>query len=160
MATHSTLRSRFASSAVFATTLVIGGIAGANASQDRLRSDEIIAVVEVAFVPYGDLVLVREVLRGDAPPLPVPQTGLGPCLPRKATVRELAASGGEDAAVYQTAIERAGYTSVLRLRRAGDTTHPACTAFDTRAWEHHPAHPSWREAFTAQLWEADAATRP
>lgn len=107
---------------------------------------EVVAVVEVSFVPYGNLVLLREVLRGDGGSLKSPEELLGECLPSKAAVRDLAARGGADADVYQAAIDRAGYAAVLFLRGDGSALKPVCEARhpDARHWEQHPGHAQWR----------------
>ena len=87
------------------------------------RADTIV-IVEVAFVPYGNLVLVEDVLRGEATGLTSTNDLLGDCLPGKATVRELAAESATTAQadVYNDAIERASYKAVIFLQHVAGTS--------------------------------------
>lgn len=116
------------------------------------QADAVI-VVDVAFVPYGNLVLLREVVFGDRSRVRSPVDYLGECLPGKARVRELAATDGADSALYAQAMERAAYTAVLFLRSKDGELAPLCAdpASVPTHWESHPEHPQWRAAVDAAL---------
>jgi hypothetical protein len=111
------------------------------------RADAIV-IVEVAFVPYGNLVLVDDVLLGEASGLTNANDLLGDCLPGKAALRELAAGAAtaSQAAVYSEAIARATYKAVIFLRHGEGTVKVICgDAIDTTEnWESDPRHPIWR----------------
>jgi hypothetical protein len=117
----------------------------------QIDAAQAVALVEVAFVPYGNLVLLHTVLHGESAGLSDTESWLGPCLPAKAAVRGLAAGTSGDAAFYRQVIERAGYSSVLFLRRDGETWRPICTGLEPRQWEQHPQHAEWRAAVDAAL---------
>ena len=111
------------------------------------RADAIV-IVEVAFVPYGNLVLVEDVLLGEATGLTNANDLLGDCLPGKAALRELAAGSAtaSQAAVYSEAIARATYRAVIFLRHGEGTVEVICDdAIDTTEnWESDSRHPIWR----------------
>lgn len=111
------------------------------------RADAIV-IVEVAFVPYGNLVLVEDVLRGEATGLSSANDLLGDCLPGKAALRELAARSAmaSQTAVYNEAIARATYKAVIFLRHGDATVNVICgDAIDTTEnWESDLRHPIWR----------------
>jgi hypothetical protein len=111
------------------------------------RADAIV-IVEVAFVPYGNLVLVEDVLRGEASGLTSANDLLGDCLPGKAALRELAAGSAttSQTVVYSEAIARATYKAVIFLRHGEGTVNVICgDAIDTTEnWESDPRHPIWR----------------
>ena len=118
------------------------------------RADAIV-IVEVAFVPYGNLVLVEDVLRGEATGLTNANDLLGDCLPGKAALRELAnrSATASQAAVYSEAIARASYKAVIFLRHGEGTGSVICgDAIDTTEnWESDPRHPIWRGELDAYL---------
>jgi hypothetical protein len=107
-----------------------------------------IVAIEVAFVPYGDLVLVGEVLHGRMVELSSSNELLGACLPGKAIVRDLAQQAGSSVqgAVYQNAIERAGYKAVAFLKHEGGASRVVCDegGFSTVNWETDPRFSAWR----------------
>lgn len=132
--------------------LLCGRVMAEDPSALAARAD-IVAIVEVSFVPYGNLALLREVLRGDSAALRNPEDFLGECLPPKALVRERAAAGGTAAPTYQAALEQAGYAAVLMLARDGDALKPLCDAAlaEPVNWESHPRHAHWRAALNQAL---------
>ncbi len=111
------------------------------------KADAIVAI-EVAFVPYGDLVLVGEVLHGRMVELSSSTELLGACLPSKADVRDLAQQAGSTAqrGVYQNAIERAGYKAVAFLKHEAGASRVVCDegTFSTVNWEADPRYAAWR----------------
>ena len=118
------------------------------------RADAIV-FVEVAFVPYGNLVLVEDVLRGEATGLTSANDLLGDCLPGKAALRELAnrSATASQTAVYSEAIARASYKAVIFLRYGEGTWSVICgDAIDTTEnWESDPRYPNWRGGLDAYL---------
>lgn len=114
------------------------------------RADAIVSV-EVAFVPYGDLVIPGQVLHGEPIAISSPNELLGDCLPSKAVVRELAkqATNTPQAAVYAEALERASYSATVFLKREADRVTVICDAsvYSTQNWERDPRY----RAFRAQL---------
>jgi hypothetical protein len=124
------------------------------------RSDAI-ALVEVAFVPYGDLVLVEEVLHGEIVGLTSSNALLGDCLPRRATVKKLAAESATpaQAAVYNGALEMAMYKAVIFLKHAAGSSSVICSdaITSTENWESDPRYPMWRSRLDAYLENADKA---
>ena len=110
-------------------------------------ADAIVAL-EVAFVPYGDLVLVGEVLHGRMVELSSSNELLGTCLPSKAIVRDLVQQAGSSVqgAVYQNAIERAGYKAVAFLKHESGASRVVCDkgSFSTVNWETDPRFAAWR----------------
>ena len=118
------------------------------------RADAI-AVVEVAFVPYGDLVLIADSLHGETTRVTSANDLLGDCLPGKAGVRKLAADSAQSAqiAVYKEAIERATYKAVIFLQYVSGDIKVLCSNANhsTENWESDPRHPSWRARLDAYL---------
>jgi hypothetical protein len=118
------------------------------------RADAIV-IVEVAFVPYGNLVLVQDVLRGEVTGLTSANDLLGDCLPGKAALKELAArpATASQAAVYSEAIARASYKAVIFVQHGEGTGGVICgDAIDTTEnWESDPRHPIWRGELNAYL---------
>ncbi len=110
-------------------------------------ADAIVAI-EVAFVPYGDLVLVGEVLHGRMVELSSSNELLGACLPSKAIVRDLAQQAGSSVqgGVYQNAIERAGYKALAFLKHESGASRVICDdgSFSTVNWETDPRFAAWR----------------
>lgn len=111
------------------------------------QSDAVVSV-EVAFVPYGDMVLIGEVLAGEMAELDSSNELLSQCLPRKALVRDLARSaiGSEQQAVYAEAVERAGYSAIVFMKHGGNGSQIICDngAHSTVNWEIDPRYPQWR----------------
>jgi len=134
-----------ASMLVAVSLLTLDGPATADSSSFARAADTII-VVEVSFVPYGNLVLLKEVLAGDRSLLRSPEEYLGNCLLGKAEVRAQAQSGGKAATHYQAALERAGYSAVLFLKRSETGSTPLCESTQPEPvhWEQHPEHAGWR----------------
>lgn len=132
--------------------LLCGSAVAEDPAMLAARADAV-AIVEVSFVPYGNLALLREVLRGDPASVRNPEDFLGECLPPKALVRERVAAGGAAAPIYQAAVEQAGYAAVLMLAREGDTLRPLCDVALTEPvnWESHPRHARWRAALNQAL---------
>ena len=126
----------------------------AHASELMSEADAIVTV-EVAFVPYGDMVLIGQVLYGEMIELSSTTELLGPCLPNKARVRELAdnARGAIQPEVYRESIERAGYKAVVFLKRDGSAGRVLCDEDDflTSNWESDPRYPEWRARLQAAL---------
>ena len=113
-----------------------------------------IAIFEVAFVPYGNLVLLTEMLLGSRNELPDLSELLGPCLPGKAGVRELAESSKDPAnsAVLDNAVEQAGYTAVVFLKRRSQSLSILCSdSTSLENWVTHPYHNRWRSHLNARL---------
>ncbi len=129
--------------------------AGESASEETLASQaDAVLVAEVSFLPYGHLVLIREILHGDKNSLPDPIQFLGVCLPRKAGVRQLAEqSQGPAVQIYREAIERATYTAVLFLKREAGSLNPLCneSASIPEHSENHPNHAAWRAKVVTSL---------
>lgn len=103
--------------------------------------------METAFVPYGNLVLVKEMLHGSRDRMPDLGDLMGSCLPGKAQLRELAEHAIDPAisAVWRASVEQAGYTSVLFLKRREGVLTALCgetNAFEN--WQTHPRHGQWR----------------
>ena len=138
-------------------SLIIAGSAPCIAQGDSpshlAAAADAIVVVEVSFVPYGNLVLLREALRGDVNAIKNPEEFLGPCLPSKNAVRELAARADDQATVYQSALERAGYAAVLFLKKEGTSMQPMCDANHAHArhWEQHADHSAWRRRLEEEV---------
>ncbi len=127
---------------------------GLDAVEALANSADAIVVVEVAFVPYGDLVLVHDVVRGEPAGLSNAGELLGDCLPGKATVRSLAASAtGAQADIYNEALQMAAYTAVIFVQNAGDASSAICgDAIDsTENWHSDPRYPAWRNTLDAYL---------
>jgi len=118
------------------------------------RADAIV-IVEVAFVPYGNLVLVEDILRGEATGLTNANDLLGDCLPGKAALRELAARSAtaSQTAVYNEAITRASYKAVVFLQHGEGASSVICgdPIESTENWESDPRHPIWRGELDAYL---------
>jgi hypothetical protein len=113
-----------------------------------------IAIFEVAFVPYGNLVLLTQMLLGSRHDLPDLSELLGPCLPGKAGVRELAENTQDPAnsAVLDTAVDQAGYTAVIFLKRRGKSLSILCNnPASLENWLTHPHHTVWRSQLNATL---------
>ena len=113
-----------------------------------------IAVVEVAFVPYGNLVLVKEILRGTRERMPELSALMGPCLPGKAEVRDRA-EGATDVAyatLLHNAIINAGYEAVIFIGwREGSRTAICDDPQMLDNWPMHPRHGAWRAQLDAWL---------
>lgn len=144
---------RSASLILFCSALLPWGPASAGGLAHLATGAEAVAVVEVSFVPYGNLVLLREMLQGDAALLRSPEDFLGECLPPKALVRERAANGGPGAEHYQEALERAGYAAVLVLKRRDGALRPDCEGLQREPlnWDSHPRHAEWLAAPAAAI---------
>lgn len=115
---------------------------------DLIRQSDAVVSVEVAFVPYGDMVLIGEVLDGEMIDLSSSNELLGQCLPKKAVVRDLA-QGPDDnlqRAVYAEAVENAGYVAVVFMKHDGDAGEVICDdgAHSTVNWISDPRYPEWR----------------
>jgi hypothetical protein len=113
-----------------------------------------IAIFEVAFVPYGNLVLLTQMLLGSRHDLPDLSELLGPCLPGKAGVRELAENTRDPAnsAVLDNAVDQAGYSAVVFFKRSGKTLSVLCTDPNfLENWVAHPHHSAWRSRLNATL---------
>ena len=144
----------------FIPAILIWFLAPASHAQDAqlaelVAGSDAIVSVEVAFVPYGDLVLVGEVLHGSMNELSSSTELLGPCLPNKALVRELAeqAADGAQARIFQESIERAGYKAVTFLKHEGETSRALCVAdsFVTVNWESDPDYATWRDRLQDEI---------
>ncbi|NIO39142.1 MAG: hypothetical protein GTO41_02435 [Burkholderiales bacterium] len=125
---------------------------------ERLISEsDAIVTVEVAFVPYGDMVLIGDVLHGKMVKLSNSNELLGACLPNKARVRKLVkmAAGPSQAVVYEGAIERASYKAVVFLKHGdGDGASRALCdegAHVTDNWESDPRYEAWRTRLDVSL---------
>lgn len=116
---------------------------------ELIRQSDAVVSVEVAFVPYGDLVLIGEVLAGEMVDLSSSNELLSQCLPKKAMVRDLArsASGSPQQAVYTQAVERAGYSAIVFMKHEGNASQILCDngAHSTVNWDIDPRYPQWRE---------------
>ncbi|MFN0039574.1 MAG: hypothetical protein ACKVP2_08700 [Burkholderiales bacterium] len=115
---------------------------------------EAIAVVEVAFVPYGNLVLLKELLRGTRERIPELSALMGPCLPGKAELRDRAegATEAENTTLLQNAINNAGYEAVIFVGRRKESMTAICDdpqMLDN--WTMHPRHGAWRARLDAWL---------
>lgn len=124
------------------------------------KQADAIAVVEMAFVPYGNLVLLREMLQGSRDGMPDAGELIGPCLPGKAQLRALTENSPDPAvsAVWHAAVEQAGYTSVLFLKRQAGMLSGLCGETLTfENWLMHPRHGVWRTRLDA--WLQDQAAR-
>ncbi len=87
----STLKNRLRKPLCAALAIWVFPVAAQAPSVETLAAQaDAVLVVEMAFVPYGDLVLTREILHGDKNSLPDASEFLGACLPGKAGVRQLA----------------------------------------------------------------------
>ncbi len=112
---------------------------------------DVVAVMEVAFVPYGNLVLLREVLHGTATGLPDLSEVLGPCLPGKAGMREKT-TDADASHVLRAAIDNAAYSAVVFLRRRGSVLSLVCgEPAAGENWLSHPRHAPWRARLDAAL---------
>ncbi len=124
-----------------------------------LERADAVAIVEVAFVPYGDLVLLGETLHGRTVDLAGPNDLLGDCLPNRVMVKERAAKSARSvqADVYEEALERATYTAVIFLQHAADRSSVLCTdnEHSTENWENDPRHSAWRARLDAYLDDID-----
>ena len=122
---------------------------------ELIRLSDVVVAVEVAFVPYGDMVLIGEVLDGEMMELDSSNELLGQCLPKKVTVRELARAprGDPQQAVYAEAIERAGYTAVVFMKHHGNDSEVICDdgLHTTVNWVTDPRYPQWRTRLDALL---------
>lgn len=117
------------------------------------RADAIVSV-EVVFVPYGDMVLVGEVLRGEPLRMSSANDLLGDCLPNKARVRELALRHENSAqgAVFSEAIARATYRMVAFVKNEGGENEVICgEEYSTANWESDPRFPAWRKQLETWL---------
>ncbi|MFN0317800.1 MAG: hypothetical protein ACKVQA_22465 [Burkholderiales bacterium] len=137
--------------------LALGIVSNANESAAgealAARADAVL-VLEVSFLPYGHLVLLREVLYGDKNSLPDPIQYLGVCLPRKPGVVWLAEQArGPAVRIYREAIEQATYTAVLFLKSEVGSINPVCdeSINAPEHWSTHPNHSAWREKVVAAL---------
>ncbi|KPK32724.1 MAG: hypothetical protein AMJ66_06460 [Betaproteobacteria bacterium SG8_40] len=126
----------------------------AQAGEPASEADAIV-LVEVAFVPYGDLVLVEQVLHGEPTEMSSTSELLGVCLPNKALVREMAerTDDAAQALVYRQSIERAGYKAVVFLKHDGAQSRVLCEegAVSTVNWETDPRHPQWRARLQSRI---------
>lgn len=124
-----------------------------------LEQADAVVIVEVAFVPYGDLVLVGETLHGKTVDLASTSDLLGDCLPNRVMVKELAARSAQSvqADVYEEALERATYTAVIFLRPAAEGSSAICTGKEhsTENWQSDPRHRAWRAGLDAYLDDID-----
>ncbi|UCH48226.1 MAG: hypothetical protein JSU95_19785 [Betaproteobacteria bacterium] len=115
---------------------------------ELIRQSDAVVSVEVAFVPYGDMVLIGEVLDGEMVNLDSSNELLGQCLPKKVTIRELAKSPSDNPqqAVYAEAVERAGYAAVVFMKHLGNASEVICDdgAHSTVNWITDPRYPQWR----------------
>ncbi len=115
---------------------------------ELVRQSDAVVAIEVAFVPYGDMVLLGEVLDGKMMDLSSSNELLGDCLPKKATVRELAQSANNNPqqAVYVEAVERAGYAAVVFMKHEGNASRVICDdgPHSTVNWVSDPRYPEWR----------------
>lgn len=115
---------------------------------ELIRQSDAVVSVEVAVVPYGDMVLIGEVLAGEMVELSSSNELLGQCLPRKALVRDLAGSSSTDPqqAVYAEAVERAGYSAIVFMKHDANASQIICDngTHSTVNWETDPRHPGWR----------------
>ena len=115
---------------------------------ELIRQSDAVISVEVAFVPYGDMVLIGEVLDGKMVDLDSSNELLGQCLPKKAMVRDLAKSPGDNPqqAVYAEAVERAGYGAIVFMKHDGNASQVICDAgtHSTVNWITDPRYPQWR----------------
>jgi hypothetical protein len=122
---------------------------------ELIRQSDAVVAVEVAFVPYGDMVLIGEVLDGEMLDLDSSNELLGQCLPKKVTVRELARGqrGDPQQAVYAEAVERAGYAAVVFMKHDGNASEVICDdgAHSTVNWVTDPRYPQWRAQLDAVL---------
>jgi hypothetical protein len=135
--------------------LGIFSTANTTAAEENLaaRADAVL-VLEVSFLPYGHLVLLREVLHGDKNSLPDPIQLLGVCLPRKAGVVWLAEQArGPAVQIYRDAIVQATYTAVVFLKSEVGSINPVCddTVNAPEHWVTHPNHAAWREKVVSAL---------
>ena len=128
---------------------------GQSAISTLAKRADAIVIVEVAFVPYGDLVLVEDILRGDTTGLTSTSDLLGDCLPGRASVKKLAATSASTAqtAVYKDAYELATYKAVIFLQHGAGTSRVICDGAinSTENWESDPRHPVWRGRLDAYL---------
>ena len=122
------------------------------------RADAVV-IVEVAFVPYGDLVLPGETLRGKPVALAGANDLLGDCLPNRVKVKELAGKSARrvQADVFEEALDRATYTAVIFLQHAADGSNVICTdtEYSTEYWQNDPRHRAWRARLDAYLDDID-----
>lgn len=144
---------------VMASLLSVAPVNGQSLPLEALveRADAIIQV-EVNFVPYGDLVLLVNVLRGDQTALPEMNGLLGPCMPGRAALRALREAVSENdirAPVYREAFESATYIAVVFLVRAGETFEPICGngGHSTENWVSDPRYALWRKQLDAIMNE-------
>jgi hypothetical protein len=129
-------------------------IAQQDSAETPATQADAIAIFEVAFVPYGNLVLLTEMLLGSRNDLPDLSELLGPCLPGKAGVRDLAESIRDPAnsAVLDAAIDQAGYAAVVFLKRRGGSLSIVCSdPVSLENWLTHPHHNLWRSRLNATL---------
>ena len=126
---------------------------------ELIRQSDAVVSVEVAFVPYGDMVLIGEVLDGEMVDLDSSNALLGQCLPKKAAVRDLAKGppGNPQQAVYAEAVERAGYVAVVFMKHDGNASQVICDdgAHSTINWERDPRHPQWRAQLDELLQQSE-----
>jgi hypothetical protein len=125
-----------------------------NSTEALAAQADAVAIFEVAFVPYGNLVLLTEMLLGSRHDLPELSELLGPCLPGKAGVRELAENTQDPAnsAVLDSAVDQAGYAAVVFLKRRGKSLSVLCSdPTSLENWLAHPHHGAWRSRLNATL---------
>ncbi len=126
--------------------------------EDLVARADAIILAEVNFVPYGDMVLLSEIFRGDQTTLPNLNGLLGPCLPGRAALHKLVeqtAAAKAQGRIYSEAFELATYRAVVFL--AGDAGYmkPVCGTgvHSTENWESDPHYPLWRRRLDAALQE-------
>ena len=126
---------------------------------ELIRQSDAVVSVEVAFVPYGDMVLIGEVLGGKMVDLDSSNALLGQCLPKKAMIRDLAKGSPDNPqqAVYAEAVERAGYVAVVFMKHDGNASQVICDdgAHSTVNWESDPRYPQWRAQLDELLQRSD-----
>ena len=115
---------------------------------DLIGQADAVVSVEVAFVPYGDMVLIGEVLDGAMVDLSSSNELLGQCLPKKAVVRDLAqvSDNNMQQKVYVEAVENAGYVAVVFMKHDGNASQVICDdgVHSTINWVTDPRYPQWR----------------
>jgi hypothetical protein len=126
---------------------------------ELIRQSDAVVSVEVAFVPYGDMVLIGEVLGGEMVDLDSSNALLGQCLPKKAAVRDLAKGPPDNPqqAVYAEAVERAGYVAVVFMKHDGNASQIICDngLHSTVNWESDPRYPQWRAQLDELLQQSE-----
>ena len=153
--TNMALRVIRRASAGFLWMATAAPVAAQESGVDSLAAQaDAIAVVEVAFVPYGNLVLLKALLRGTRERMPELSALMGPCLPGKAEVRDRAAGATEaaNATLLRNAITNAGYEAVIFVGQRKESNTAICDdpqKLDN--WTMHPRHGTWRARLDAWL---------